>query len=196
MLEAGADGEGVLAADLGNDAAAGEALMVPNFGTAMDRIDHDMLDLRVMFDGREIFRRAVKGMTRSGVAVLSEIDCGVADVDLMIPHQANGRIIDAAGHRLGLPAEKVYVNVDRFGNTSAASVPIALSEAIEQGRVAPGDLILFTAFGAGLSRAAAAMRWGPRAKPLAQSGDELTPCEQSGLDLIRRNAEAMRARMK
>ena len=194
VMEPGADEEGVLCSDLGNDAAAAEALMVPNFGTAMDRVRHDMLDMRFMFDGREIFRRAVKGMSRSGLTVLEKTGHSIDDVKLMIPHQANRRIIDAAGHKLGIAAEKVYINVDRFGNTSAASIPIALSEVMDQGLIAPGDLVLFTAFGAGLSRGGAVVRWGPSSEALGQSDADLTPCDKSGLDLIRRNAEAMQAR--
>ena len=126
--------------------------------------------------------------------MLSQTGYGIDDVQLMIPHQANRRIIDAAGHKLGIAAEKVYVNVDRFGNTSAASIPIALSEVMDQGRIKSGDLVLFTAFGAGLSRGAAVMRWGPRTEALGSSDEELTPCDMSGLDLIRDNAAAMRAR--
>ncbi len=195
VLEAGAAEEGILCAELGNDAAAAEALMIPNFGTVMDRVNHDMLDLQFMFDGREIFRRAVRGMTRSGLSVLEKTGYDIDDVKLMIPHQANQRIIDAAGHKLGIASDKVYVNVDRFGNTSAASIPIALSEVMEKGLIAPGDLVLFTAFGAGLSRGAAVMRWGPRTKALGTSDAELPPCGETGLELIHDNAEAMRARV-
>ncbi len=194
ILEPGDDDEGVLCAELGNDAAAAHALMIPNFGTVMDRVKHDMLDMQFMFDGREIFRRAVKGMSRSALSVLSKIDKGVDDVNLMIPHQANRRIIDSAGHKLGIDPEKVYVNVDRFGNTSAASIPIALSEAIDEGRIAPGDLVLFAAFGAGLSRGAAVVRWGSQVEACGQSDAELEPCNQTGLELIRDDAAAMQAR--
>lgn len=195
VMEAGGDEEGLLCAELGNDAGAAEALMVPNFGTVMDRVNHDMLELTVMFDGREIFRRAVRGMTRSGLSVLGQTGYDIGDVDLMIPHQANQRIIDAAGHKLGISPEKVYVNVDRFGNTSASSIPIAMSEALDNGRIAAGDLVLFTAFGAGLSRAGAVLRWGSRAEPLGESEAELEPCDQTGLELIARHAEAMQARL-
>jgi len=148
----------------------------------------------VQFDGREIFRRAVKGMTQSGLSVLSHAGYSIDDVQLMIPHQANRRIIDAAGHKLGIDPERVYVNVDRFGNTSAASIPIALAEAMERKRINPGDLVLFTAFGAGLSRGAALLRWGPRSEPLGKSDAELPPCADTGLEIIRRHAEPMQAR--
>lgn len=196
VLEAGESAEGLLGADLGNDGAAAGALMVPNFGTSMDRIRQDMLELTVQFDGREIFRRAVKGMLRSGLAALEMAGAGLADVDLLIPHQANRRIIDAAAQKLGIDAEKVVVNVDRYGNTSAASIPIVLSEAMQEERIAPGDLVLFTAFGAGLSRGGAVLRWGPRATPIGQSDATLPPCELSGLDLIAERAQAMQARAR
>ncbi|MGI9331099.1 MAG: ketoacyl-ACP synthase III [Gammaproteobacteria bacterium] len=195
VLEAGQPDEGILAAVMGNDAAAAEALMVPNFGTTMDRVNHDMLDLTVNFDGREIFRRAVKGMTKSALAVLGQVGVSVEDIGLMIPHQANRRIIDAAGHKLGIDPERVYVNVDRFGNTSAASIPIALTEAIEHQRIAPGDLVLMPAFGAGLSRGAALLRWGPRVEALGTSLAELPPTTETGLEIIRRHAEPMKARL-
>jgi len=135
-------------------------------------------------------------MSRSGLSVLAQTGHEIDDVDIMIPHQANLRIIDAVGHKLGIATEKVYVNVDRFGNTSAASIPIALSEVMEQGRIAPGDLVLFTAFGAGLSRGGAVMRWGSRVEALGQSDAELPPCDQTGLELIRSEAAAMQARVE
>ena len=195
VMEAGAEDEGVLSAVMGNDGAAAEALMVPNFGTSMDRVAHNMLDITVNFDGREIFRRAVKGMCLSGETVLREAGHRIDEISLMIPHQANRRIIDAAGHKLGVRPEQVYVNVDRFGNTSAASIPIALAEAMENRRIQPGDLVLFTAFGAGLSRGAALLRWGPRAEPVGTSEAELPPAKASGLEIIRRHAEPMKAHL-
>jgi len=196
VLEAGESAEGLLGADLGNDGAAASALMVPNFGTSMDRIRQDMLELTVQFDGREIFRRAVKGMLRSGLAALEMAGAGLADVDVLVPHQANRRIIDAAAQKLGIDAEKVVVNVDRYGNTSAASIPIALSEAMHEERIAPGDLVLFTAFGAGLSRGGAVLRWGPRATPIGHSDAALPPCELSGLELIADRVQAMQDRAR
>ncbi len=196
VLEAGEESSGLLGADLGNDGAAAEALMVPNFGTSMDRIRQDMLELTVRFDGREIFRRAVKGMLRSGQAALEMAGARLEDIDLLIPHQANRRIIDAAAQKLGIDPDRVVVNVDRYGNTSAASIPIALSEAMDQERIAPGDLLLFTAFGAGLSRGGAVLRWGPRVQPVERSDAELPPCQLSGLELIRERVAAMQARAR
>ena len=117
------------------------------------------------------------------------------DMEVLIPHQANARIIDAVGHKLGIDPERVVVNVDRFGNTSAASIPIALSEAMEQKRIQPGQYVLFTAFGAGLSRGAGVYRWGAAQRAFGSVSDaELPPSDATGLEIIARNAEAMKAR--
>ena len=108
-------------------------------------------------------------------------------MDFLIPHQANLRIIEATARRLGLEAAKVMVNVAGYGNTSAASIPIALAEALEQGRVRPGDLLVFAAFGGGLTWAAAAYRWGSRVVPLGTSGAGLAPGLRSGRELMEPN---------
>jgi len=194
IMEAGDDDEGVLAVDIGNDGAAAGALMVDNFGTAIDRLNHDMLELTFNFDGREIFKRATLGMMRSSHTVLAQTGYGIGDVDLVIPHQANLRIIQAVGHKLDVDPEKVYVNVDRFGNTSASSIPIALSEAVDNGRIKPGALILTPAFGAGLSRGAALVRWGQRVEPLGESDAELPPSDATAVELMRPVADAQIAR--
>jgi 3-oxoacyl-[acyl-carrier-protein] synthase III len=91
---------------------------------------------------------------------MAEAGVTAADIALFVPHQANSRIIDAASSRLGIPPERTLVNIDRYGNTSAASVPIALAEAAEAGRLAPGDVVLLSGFGAGMSWASALVRWG------------------------------------
>jgi 3-oxoacyl-[acyl-carrier-protein] synthase-3 len=113
-------------------------------------------------DGGEVFRFAVRTLVDSGRAALADAGLEAGDIDLFVPHQANSRIIDAAGRRLGIPADRSMVNVDRYGNTSAASIPIALSEASEQGRLHEGDVVLLSGFGAGLSWASALVRWGGR----------------------------------
>ena len=102
-------------------------------------------------NGREVFKLGVRLMPEAAQRVLSKADVGIEEIDLLIPHQANLRIIEAVGDRLGVPREKVYVNVDKYGNTSAATVIIALDEAIREGRAKPGDLLLFVTFGAGLT---------------------------------------------
>ena len=110
-------------------------------------------------------------------------------VDLVIPHQANARIISALGARMKLPEEKVFVNIAEYGNTSAATVPIALCEALESGRLKAGNLVLSCAFGAGLTSAATLIRWGDRTEPLSLSDAKLPPCNETGRELVQRAVE-------
>lgn len=114
---------------------------------------------RLVMDGKRIFTDAVKRMSEASVDVLDKVGRSLEDVALVIPHQANLRIIDAVRRRLGLDEEKVYVNVDRYGNIGSATVPFALWEAVEAERVKPGDLVVLTAFGAGFHWAAAAVQF-------------------------------------
>jgi 3-oxoacyl-[acyl-carrier-protein] synthase-3 len=109
--------------------------------------------------GNETFKIAVRSLEDVSREVLAKADLTPDDVTWFIPHQANQRIIDAVGDRLGIPAERSFVNVDRYGNTSAASIPIALDEAVRSGRVKRGDVVLMAAFGAGLTWAASVVRW-------------------------------------
>jgi 3-oxoacyl-[acyl-carrier-protein] synthase-3 len=114
----------------------------------------------VSMHGREIFKQAVREMADSSLRAIREAGITPDQVALVVPHQANLRIIEAAAKRLDMPMERVFVNLERYGNTSAASVPIALVEAVEQGRVRDGDYVLLTAFGGGLTWASAVVRWG------------------------------------
>jgi 3-oxoacyl-[acyl-carrier-protein] synthase-3 len=109
--------------------------------------------------GREVFREAVARMTQASREVLTQAGVSIDDVALVVPHQANRRILDAVASRLGIPEEKLVVNVHEYGNTGSATVPVALWEAREQGRIAPGDLVLLTAFGAGFHWAALLLRF-------------------------------------
>ncbi|MGH9181364.1 MAG: 3-oxoacyl-[acyl-carrier-protein] synthase III C-terminal domain-containing protein, partial [Acidimicrobiales bacterium] len=111
--------------------------------------------------GQEVFRRAVRAIVDSASNTLEAAGVEVGEVDLFVPHQANLRIIEAAGSRLGIPADRTMVNIDRYGNTSAASIPIALAEAADAGRLRPGSLVLLSGFGAGMSWASALLRWAP-----------------------------------
>jgi 3-oxoacyl-[acyl-carrier-protein] synthase-3 len=110
-------------------------------------------------DGGEVFRRAVRIVADSALTTLGRAGVEPADIDLFVPHQANQRIIEAACSRLGIPAERTFANMDRWGNTSGASIPIALAEAAEAGRISSGDLVLLAGFGAGMSWASALLRW-------------------------------------
>ena len=111
------------------------------------------------------------------------------DIDLIIPHQANERIIESLARHLGVPMEKVALNIERYGNTSAASIPVALCEALEEGRIQPGSNLLLAAFGTGLTRGAGLIRWGERTTPLSESDAELSPCDQTALEIL---ADAVR----
>jgi 3-oxoacyl-[acyl-carrier-protein] synthase-3 len=190
VLEPAEGDEGVLGERLGCDVEGRDALRVRGMGCAYANRDVVFGDTLWDFDGREIFRRAVAGMTRASAEVLAQ--CGVRpdQVDLVVPHQANVRIIEAVVERAGIPMDKVMLTVERYGNMSAATVPVALSEALAQGRVRPGGLVLMPAFGAGLTVCAHLVRWGGRVTPIAQSDVALPAPTRSALDIV----QAYRAR--
>jgi len=150
-----------LAADLGADGSRPELLYAQGSG-ARKPLDHAALDAKVHLihmQGPETFKLAVTKMVESTDAVLGKAKLVKADVTFLIPHQANKRIIDAMARYLDVPADKVVVNIAEYGNTSAASIPMALSETVRAGIVKPGDIIIFVAFGGGLSWGAVAWRW-------------------------------------
>jgi len=184
VLQPSTEETGLLAAHLGCEGEALGALLVPNFGTAGDRFSEHYGIFSVDFDGREIFKRAVKGMAEETRLVLAELGMTNEDIDLIIPHQANERIIESLAKFLGISMEKVVLNIARYGNTSAATIPVALCEAIEDGRVQAGSKVLLAAFGAGLTRGAGMVRWGQRTRPLGFSDAELPPCHQTALEIL------------
>ena len=139
---------GLLAWDAGCDGSAAALLEVPP--------DERYLQM----DGPEVFRRAVRVLVDSAMQVLARAGVRPQDVDVFVPHQANIRIISAACDRLGIPMERTVVNIEQYGNTSAASVPLALHDAVEAGRIDDGDLVLVSGFGAGMTWASAVLRWG------------------------------------
>jgi 3-oxoacyl-[acyl-carrier-protein] synthase-3 len=138
-------------------------------------------------EGQEVFRRAVTKMADSAQISLATAGLGLEDVDLLIPHQANVRIIDATARRLGIDEAKVYVNIHSYGNTSAATIPVALAEALEEGRIEPGDVIVFAAFGGGLTWGSAVYRWGERVDALGESDAELPPPDRDTMELLKPN---------
>jgi len=176
---------GLLAFELGSDGRAADLLFVPASGTegSPDRTELPSF----LMQGQEVFRRAVKSMGDASRRVLKAAGLGLGEVDLLIPHQANVRIIDATARRLRLPPERVYVNIASYGNTSAATIPIAIAEAVSDGKIRPGSVIVFAAFGAGFTWAAAAYRWGPRVKPIGTSNAALPPNEKTALELLAGN---------
>ncbi len=188
VVEASDDETGVLAYELGADGGLAEILCVTGTGTKGDAGQRPLPNLHM--DGPEVFRRAVTTMGNASVRVVEQAGLSLGDVDLLIPHQANVRIIDATARRLKLDPEKVFINIASYGNTSAATIPIALTEALEEGRVRPGANIVFAAFGGGLTWAAAVLRWGQRVEPLSVSDARLPPTEATGLDLMQPNIDA------
>jgi 3-oxoacyl-[acyl-carrier-protein] synthase III len=146
---------GFLAFELGADGAGGENLWLPGSGSRL----FEEPDRLVKMNGREVFKFATRVLVSSGEAVLERGGVGIEDVDVYVPHQANVRIIDHATKKLGVPSERVVINVDRYGNTSSGSIPLALADAQVDGRLQPGKLVLMTGMGAGLTWGSALMRW-------------------------------------
>ncbi|WP_394126031.1 ketoacyl-ACP synthase III [Vibrio hepatarius] len=175
---------GLQEAQLGCDSAGRDILAVPKFGTSMDRFAADNGHWDFNFVGKEIFKRAVKGMGAAAQSVLARSELSTDDVDVVIPHQANIRIIQTLCDLSGISQDKAFVNIHNYGNTSAATVPIALCEALEQGKVKSGDHLLLAAFGAGLTWGAGHIKWGERVTPVGQSDAVLPECESSALELL------------
>ncbi|WP_394211287.1 ketoacyl-ACP synthase III [Enterovibrio calviensis] len=175
---------GLLEAQLGCDSEGRDVLAIPAFGTAMQRFEEDSGYFSFNFVGREIFRRAVKGMGAAASAVLGRANATESDIDLVIPHQANKRIIEALCDHAKIPLDKAFINIHKYGNTSAATIPIALCEAVEEGRVTPNSTLLMAAFGAGLTWGAGVIRWGDRTSPINVSDAALPEPETSALGLL------------
>ncbi|USD44101.1 ketoacyl-ACP synthase III [Vibrio sp. SCSIO 43135] len=175
---------GLQQAQLGCDAAGRDILAVPKFGTSMDRFAADNGHWDFNFVGKEIFKRAVKGMGSAANTVLGRSGLTKDDIDVVVPHQANVRIIQTLCDLSGIDQEKAFVNIQNYGNTSAATVPIALCEAVEQGKIKPNDNLLVAAFGAGLTWGAGHIKWGTRVEPLSTSDAVLPECKSSALELM------------
>lgn len=156
------DGPGLLAWDLGCDGSAAGLLEIRAGGSRRPTSAETVAagEHFLQMQGQEVFRRAVRAVVDSANATLGRASVTAADVAWFVPHQANVRIIDAACQRLGIPPERTVVNIERYGNTSAASIPLALAEAADDGRLQPGDLVLLSGFGAGMTWASALLRWG------------------------------------
>jgi 3-oxoacyl-[acyl-carrier-protein] synthase-3 len=146
---------GFLGFELGADGAGGANLWLPGSGSRI----FDEPDRLVKMNGREVFKFATRILVQSANDVMERCGVTIDDVDVYVPHQANMRIIDHATRKLGVPSEKVVINVDRYGNTSSGSIPLALADAAEDGRLKPGKLVLMTGMGAGLTWGSALIRW-------------------------------------
>jgi 3-oxoacyl-[acyl-carrier-protein] synthase III len=161
VLQSKGNTHGLLTACMGADGSKGELLSMPAGGSrqpaTLDSVQQRLHYLRM--DGKETFKSAVNAMYQAAQEALRRCELDISQIKLVIPHQANRRIIDAVGERLGATPDQVFINLHKYGNTSAASVAIALEEAVQTGRIQRGDLILLVVFGAGLTWGAAVIEW-------------------------------------
>ena len=176
---------GVLGSELGVDGTMADILCVPNDGTVQPGSAGP--ETRIVMEGSDVFRRAVTAMADASESVVRQAGWKLDDIDLLVPHQANQRIIDATSRRLKLESSRVFLNIHAYGNTSAATIPIALTEAIESRRVPPRANLVFAAFGGGITWAAAAVKFGYRVEPVGEVEDELPESDQSVWELLQPN---------
>jgi 3-oxoacyl-[acyl-carrier-protein] synthase-3 len=184
VLQASEQEEGMLGAVLGCDAEARDSLRVRGFGCGYSGLGITFGDTIWDFDGQVIFKRALQAMAQSSTKVLAERGVSADEVSLVIPHQANLRIIESVAKYAGIPMEKVIVTVQKYGNMSAATVPVALVEALESGRVTPGSWMLMPAFGGGLTYCSLLVKWGTRVTPLGTSPLQLPPATETALEMV------------
>lgn len=184
VLQASSAPLGVVGSVLGCDAEARHTLRVRGVGCGYAGLGVSFGDTLWDFDGPTIFKRAVKGMSEASARVLAEAGVASGDVDLVVPHQANLRIIEAVAKYAGIGMDRVVTTVHKYGNMSAATVPVALVEALEAGRVRAGSLLLLPGFGAGLTFCALLVRWGERTVPLGYSSRALPEPERTALQMV------------
>lgn len=155
------EGFGFLSFELGSDGSGGKLLSQPAGGSqcpaSLETIEKNLHTIQM--EGKEVYKFAVRIMGEASVKVLEKAGLSKNDVDLLVPHQANIRIVDAAVRRLGISPDKVVVNLDKYGNMSAASIPVALDEAVKAGRLAEGDIVVMVGFGTGLTWGACVLKW-------------------------------------
>lgn len=152
---------GIVGSSLGADGAASEVLYMPGGGSSLPASPQSILDRQhfLKMKGREVFKIAVRVMEQAALDILARFELSPDQITCVIPHQANLRIIEMLSDRLTIPLERFFTNLDRYGNTSAASIPLALDEARRVGRIKPGDTVLLLAFGAGLTWGATLIKW-------------------------------------
>jgi 3-oxoacyl-[acyl-carrier-protein] synthase III len=184
VLQTSTEETGVIAEKLQCYADSRQILRVRGMGTMYANLGVPFGQTRWDFDGQEIFRKAVQGMSDASLDVMRRAAVTMDDIALVVPHQANLRIIDAVAKRAGATADKVFLTVRKYGNMSSATAPVALVEAVEAGRVPPGSLVLMPAFGGGLTLSAHLLRWGDRTTPLQPCDAELPPSPKSALELV------------
>jgi 3-oxoacyl-[acyl-carrier-protein] synthase III len=184
VLESADQESGVIAEKLQCFADARQILRIRGIGTMYANLGVPFGHTSWDFDGQEIFRMAVQGMSEASLNVMARCGVTMDDIALVVPHQANARIIGAVGKRIGADAGKVFLTLHKYANMSSATAPVALVEAVESGRVPPGGLVLMPAFGGGLTLSAHLLRWGERTSALRQSDAELPPCHKTALQMV------------
>jgi 3-oxoacyl-[acyl-carrier-protein] synthase-3 len=184
VLQATDAQEGVIGESLGCYGDARQTLRLRGIGGLYANQGAVLGDNFWDFEGQDIFKRAVQGMSQASSAVLEKCGVSIHDVNLVVPHQANLRIIEAVAKRAGADMSKVFLTVHKYGNMSAATVVVALVEAVETGVLKPHDLVLLPAFGAGLTWCSHLIRWGDRTTPLATTDVDLPPCTQTALEMV------------
>jgi 3-oxoacyl-[acyl-carrier-protein] synthase III len=185
VLRATDEPVGIIGEALGCTYDSRDVLRIKGIGSAYANAGVTLGTTAWDFDGPEVFRRAVQGMTNAANEVLAKTALSDEDIDLVIPHQANLRIIEAVQRRLRVPSSKVFTHVRDRGNLSSASIPVALVEALESRRVVPYARLLVPAFGGGMTWSAHVVRWGRRVVPLGVSSITLPPTNLTGLELVR-----------
>ncbi len=161
IIKKGQKGKNIISINFGSDGSSADLLEIPAGGSRLPTT-YRTIDKRqhyLKMEGRKIYKLAKKMMVDSVIRALDKVELTRKDIDLLIPHQANIRILKAVAKKLHLPLEKIMINLEKYGNTSAASIPIALDEAVSQGKIKKGDIVVLTAFGAGLTWGAIVIRW-------------------------------------
>jgi 3-oxoacyl-[acyl-carrier-protein] synthase-3 len=175
---------GIMAEVLGCYYSSRDVLRIKGIGTAYANAGVTLGTTAWDFDGAEVFRQAVLAMTSAANDVLAKGGLTDHDIDLIIPHQANLRILEAVARRLGVSMTKVFTHIRERGNLSSASIPVALVDALEQGRLMPNSRVLVPAFGGGMTWSAHVVQWGDRSTPLGASAVTLPPTQMTGLELV------------
>ncbi len=184
VIEATEEPTGLLGETLGCIADSRGILRIGGYGATYANANVTFGDMSWIFDGPQIFKKAVQGMTDASAKTLAKVGVTAEQVDLVVPHQANSRIIEAVAKYAGIPMSKVHLTVQKYGNMSAATVPVALVEALEEGRIRPGANVLIPAFGGGLTFSAQLVKWGERITPLGTTDADLPPCTQTALEMV------------
>jgi len=184
FLEAEQSECGVIGESLGCYGDSREILTIEGWGVKYADPKRSLFDINWAFMGQEIFKKAVEGMSHACADTLEKTSTDPDDIALVVPHQANLRIINTLAKRMKVPQEKVYINIERYGNMSAATAVVALVEALEEDRINAGDLVMMPAFGGGLTWSAHLLRWGERTTPLGTTDVEVSASDKTALEIV------------